>query len=235
MWLSRWARILSHWAQIKFSEKFRSAAINHSFFSGERLLSLHKSAGASAKGRTLPTDFLWSCCFLEGKGRTQRCETTGSCDHPHPFKAANCAASIKPWASFASSACPQIWDESGSSCVLIFSPFPFSQGFPMQNLISPTQWYRAGVEWKLERSKKGLLSWGVGSVWRHRQKSLLAEGMRGGWIERFLGERRRDGSEECALLVYRHLLGDFCERQSQLPRERGKTDNTFRNNCRAFP
>lgn len=54
------------------------------------------------------------------------------------------------------------------------------------------------------------------------------------WIKRFLCERRRDGSEECALLVYDHLLGDFCERQSQLPCDRGKTDNTFRNNCRAF-
>lgn len=47
-------------AQIKFGEKFRSAAINHSFFSGEGLLSLHKSAGASAKGIILPTEF-----FLE--------------------------------------------------------------------------------------------------------------------------------------------------------------------------
>lgn len=34
------------------------------------------------------------------------------------------------------------------------------------------------------------------------------------WIKRFLCERRRDGSEECALLVYDHLLGDFCERHS---------------------
>lgn len=41
------------------------------------------------------------------------------------------------------------------------------------------------------------------------------------WIERFLGERRRDGSEDCALVVHYHLLGDFCERQLQLPCERG--------------
>lgn len=53
-------------------------------------------------------------------------------------------------------------------------------------------------------------------------------------IERFWGGRRRDGIEECALVVYSHLPGDFCERQLQLPCERGKTDNTFRNNCSVF-
>lgn len=52
-----WARISSPRAQIRFSEKFESTAISHSFFSGKGLLSLHKHAGASAKDMILPTVF----------------------------------------------------------------------------------------------------------------------------------------------------------------------------------
>lgn len=120
---------------------------------------------------------------------------------------------INSWATFAPSAWPQMMRWAWQLLLPNLFSFLFLSGISYAKFDwSYTVVVQRGCGMEVGEEQKGAAVMGSG-LCVEMQAAIASDRGNERWIKRFLGEKRRDGSEECALLAYHHLLGDFCERQ----------------------